>query len=210
MQAKDPTRTEDEQRRALPIRITPARRRVLNELLEATSATYGLKIAQATDLNTGTVSTVLADLQRAGWVAGRREQVDPWVVCRPRRRYYRLTKPGRLKAEALLRRSGLAGRKVRLQGTREASGSLADIRRTRGLTQRALAARMRVSRARVSTIERGGDLLQLSTLLNYGRALGARIEVRVVFGGETFILAAVDGTGDDRNAPDSETAPPNR
>ena len=55
---------------------------------------------------------------------------------------------------------------------------------------------MRVSEARVSSIEHGGGGLELSTLDNYARALGARIEVRVVFEGQTFVLTAGDWEGD--------------
>lgn len=58
--------------------------------------------------------------------------------------------------------------------------NLAEIRRNVGSTQSAVAGAMGVSQPSIAQIERGEDL-KLSTLAAYVAALGARMEVNVVF-----------------------------
>jgi PadR family transcriptional regulator PadR len=55
---------------------------------------YGLEIAKAAGLATGTLYPILARLERLGWVTSDWEAVDPAAEGRPRRRYYRLTLEG--------------------------------------------------------------------------------------------------------------------
>lgn len=55
---------------------------------------YGLEIAKAAKLPTGTIYPILARLEEAGCLVSEWEQVDPAEEGRPRRRYYRLTAPG--------------------------------------------------------------------------------------------------------------------
>lgn len=64
---------------------------------------------------------------------------------------------------------------------------LYNARRAVGKSQVEVAAELGVTQANVSRIERANDL-QLSTLDKYVRALGGRLELRVVFDDEEVIL----------------------
>jgi transcriptional regulator with XRE-family HTH domain len=65
--------------------------------------------------------------------------------------------------------------------------SLRALRRRRGWTQRDLATRARVSPSAISRIERGGaDQLSLRLLERVAAALGARIDLRVLWQGENL------------------------
>jgi PadR family transcriptional regulator, regulatory protein PadR len=55
---------------------------------------YGLELARAAGLKSGTVYPVLSRLEDAGWLASVWEEVDPVVAGRPRRRLYRLGPDG--------------------------------------------------------------------------------------------------------------------
>lgn len=66
--------------------------------------------------------------------------------------------------------------------------ALAEMRRSRGLTQQQLAEAMHVSQANVSRIERGEDA-QLSTIRRYVHALGGNLEIRAVFPDRSEILS---------------------
>ena len=63
---------------------------------------YGLEISKAAGLPSGSLYPTMAKLERAGWVSSDWEQVDPHVVGRPRRRYYKLTPDGAEMAEQAL------------------------------------------------------------------------------------------------------------
>jgi PadR family transcriptional regulator PadR len=63
---------------------------------------YGLEIAKAAGLPSGSLYPMLANLERIGWVTSDWEQVDEHEVGRPRRRYYQLTPDGAVRAEELL------------------------------------------------------------------------------------------------------------
>ncbi|CAM3508811.1 XRE family transcriptional regulator [Occultella aeris] len=66
---------------------------------------------------------------------------------------------------------------------------LAEIRKSHQISQRALAASMSVSQARVSTIERGKlTRTELGTLQSYVEALGGRLKVVAEFGDESLIV----------------------
>jgi DNA-binding XRE family transcriptional regulator len=62
---------------------------------------------------------------------------------------------------------------------------LAQLRRRAGLTQKALAEQMGVSQARVSAIE-GNDVAatEVATLIKYASALGGKLKIVVVVGGD--------------------------
>ena len=66
--------------------------------------------------------------------------------------------------------------------------ALAEMRRSRGMTQQQLADAMHVSQANVSRIEHGEDA-QLSTIRSYILALGGRLEVRAVFPDRSEVLS---------------------
>lgn len=101
-------------------------------------------------------------------------------------------------------------RRARMDKTRKAYDALlhlADLRRSRGLTQAELASTLGVSQPNISKIERGaegsGEML-LSTLAEYVEALGGRLEVRATFPEhpEADIAVAVDrgsGHGDEED-----------
>ncbi len=57
---------------------------------------------------------------------------------------------------------------------------LADLRESRGLTQKRLADELQVSKPNVSKVE-GQEDIRLSTLRHYVEALGGHLEVRAVF-----------------------------
>ena len=84
---------------------------VLSSLLERRSdLVYGLEIAKATDLKSGTLYPILARLERAGWVESSWENVAASEAGRPRRRYYRLTGEG---AESAINALSEASRRLR-------------------------------------------------------------------------------------------------
>jgi len=67
---------------------------------------------------------------------------------------------------------------------------LAELRESLGMTQVAVAERLRVSQSRVSRIERGAiDHTQLETLRAYVEALGGQLEVSARFGDERILIA---------------------
>lgn len=81
---------------ATPPRLTPQTIAVLRFLLRTPAVPqYGLDIARATGLKTGTLHPILARLQRAGWVDSFWEAPEEHEATgRPRRRYYRFTAGG--------------------------------------------------------------------------------------------------------------------
>jgi transcriptional regulator with XRE-family HTH domain len=67
---------------------------------------------------------------------------------------------------------------------------LAEIRREQSLTQRDVAAFMRVSAPRVSAIEHGdADRTEVATLRSYVEALGGRLRVVADFGDTEYTVA---------------------
>jgi DNA-binding PadR family transcriptional regulator len=82
-------------------RMTLPRQLVLGALLNADQS-YGLEISKQVSLPTGTIYPILATFERAGWVTGDWEELDPVAAGRRPRRYYSLTTLGRLRAQAKL------------------------------------------------------------------------------------------------------------
>ncbi|CAO5235038.1 hypothetical protein FAGKG844_10141 [Frankia sp. AgKG'84/4] len=84
-------------------RITFQTAAVLQVMLHApTLEYYGLEVAGATGLPTGTIYPILARLENAGWITSHWEQRDPSELERPRRRLYTLTGHGAHAARAAL------------------------------------------------------------------------------------------------------------
>ncbi len=82
----------------------------------------------------------------------------------------------------------VAAHQRRLRAERRAY-RLAEIRRSRGLTQTALAAEMKVSQKRVSAVERGLlSRTELGTVEAYVAALGGKIEIVADFGDERVVV----------------------
>ena len=85
------------------VRRTYQRMAVLSALLaEPRGRHYGLEIAKAARLATGTIYPILARLEADGWVESEWEQIDESTEGRRRRRYYRLTGHGVRAARAEL------------------------------------------------------------------------------------------------------------
>jgi PadR family transcriptional regulator PadR len=84
------------------MRLTRPVQRLLMEMArDAGARHYGLEMAKATGLSSGTLYPVLARLEQAGWVTSTWEEVDPSRAGRPPRRYYRLTAVGVRQAASL-------------------------------------------------------------------------------------------------------------
>jgi PadR family transcriptional regulator PadR len=61
---------------------------------DPTGEHYGLALAEATRLSSGTLYPILARLEAAGLLSSRWEEISESEEGRPRRRYYRLTGDG--------------------------------------------------------------------------------------------------------------------
>lgn len=69
--------------------------RVLSVMMESPSSDhYGLEIAKATGLSSGTLYPILARLERYKWLDSDWENIDPSTAGRRPRRYYRFTPNG--------------------------------------------------------------------------------------------------------------------
>ncbi len=90
---------------------TPQTQAVLAALLrDVTEPHYGLEIARAAGLASGTLYPILARLERQKWVESEWERIDESAEGRRRRRYYRLTGEG-----ARLARNEMAATAERLR-----------------------------------------------------------------------------------------------
>jgi PadR family transcriptional regulator, regulatory protein PadR len=74
-------------------------------LQDVTRPQYGLEMAKAAGLPSGTIYPLLARLEREGWVESEPEDIDASSVGRPPRRYYRLTGEGARVARAEIKRT---------------------------------------------------------------------------------------------------------
>lgn len=84
-------------------RLSPASRRVLVALFEAApEPMYGMEIMDAARVHSGSLYPILARFRDWGWVTHQLEGIDPTVVCRPERTYYRLAGRGLDEARNLL------------------------------------------------------------------------------------------------------------
>jgi PadR family transcriptional regulator PadR len=86
----------------MPPRMTAATQRVLLSMLnEPRTEHYGLELASAAGLKSGTLYPILSRLEAAGWIVGSWERIDPRAEGRRPRRYYRLTHSGLITAEGV-------------------------------------------------------------------------------------------------------------
>jgi DNA-binding PadR family transcriptional regulator len=75
--------------------LTYESRRLLRVMLDApTEEHYGLELAEAAGLPVGSIYPILSRLERAEWITGAWEDIDPAREGRRPRRYYRLTALG--------------------------------------------------------------------------------------------------------------------
>jgi PadR family transcriptional regulator, regulatory protein PadR len=97
-------------------RMTLTTQLVLRALLEQPAKEmYGLEICQHAGLPSGTIHPILARLEKARWLESRWEQTDPHEQGRPRRRYYRLSEDGAVRARAALARTATNRAALRLR-----------------------------------------------------------------------------------------------
>jgi PadR family transcriptional regulator, regulatory protein PadR len=86
-------------------RMTQTTQAVLRALLEQPAKEmYGLEICAGAGLPSGTIHPILARLEKAGWLESHWEEIDTRQEGRPRRRYYRLSEDGAVRARAALGR----------------------------------------------------------------------------------------------------------
>ncbi|MET7773018.1 PadR family transcriptional regulator [Nocardia sp. NPDC005366] len=77
------------------IRMTTSVASVLREFLEApTEHQYGFDLMQRCGLSSGSLYPILARLEKAEWIVGRFEEIDPSKEGRRPRKYYTLTAAG--------------------------------------------------------------------------------------------------------------------
>lgn len=77
------------------LRTTTNLLKVFKVLLDDQDAQhYALDLSKSAKVNVGTIYALVARLQRAGLLKSDLEDVDPVIVGRPPRRYYRLTGEG--------------------------------------------------------------------------------------------------------------------
>lgn len=106
-------------------RLTQATVAVLRAMLEEpTRERYGLEVCAAAGLPTGTVHPILARLEGAGWLESRWEQADPRAAGRPRRRYYRLSEHGAMRARAAVDHANAQSAQLRALRPNPAGGAL--------------------------------------------------------------------------------------
>ncbi len=81
------------------VRVTDKVASVLSAFLEKVDQPqYGFDLMRKCGLASGSLYPILARLERAGWIAGKVEEVDPVDEARPPRKYYLLTGHGVVEA----------------------------------------------------------------------------------------------------------------
>lgn len=77
------------------LRITTSVADVLREFLEDPAAhLYGFDLMRRCGLSSGSLYPILARLEKAGWIVGQFEEIDPTKEGRRPRKYYTLTAEG--------------------------------------------------------------------------------------------------------------------
>jgi DNA-binding PadR family transcriptional regulator len=74
------------------VRVTVPVAKVLRVFLEDSAvARYGFDLMERTGLASGSLYPILVRLERAEWLVGAKEDIDPRAAGRPPRRYFKLT-----------------------------------------------------------------------------------------------------------------------
>lgn len=85
------------------VRVTVPVARVLRVFLEdPVVPRYGFDLMERTGLPSGSLYPILARLERAEWILGAKENIDPHAEGRPPRRYFTLTGLGEKVAQRRL------------------------------------------------------------------------------------------------------------
>ncbi|MBH0780385.1 PadR family transcriptional regulator [Nocardia bovistercoris] len=81
------------------IRMTPTTVVLLRRFLEDVgNPLFGFEAVREFKLSSGSVYPTLARLEKAGWIEGHLEDIDPKVELRRQRRYYTMTPKGAVEA----------------------------------------------------------------------------------------------------------------
>lgn len=87
------------------LRITPTMTTLLRKFLEDIDAPlFGFEVVREFKISSGSVYPALARLEKAGWIEGHLEDIDPKVELRRPRRYYTMTATGAFEATRALDR----------------------------------------------------------------------------------------------------------
>ena len=79
----------------MDFKLTPAVVRLLQVFLGDPGAPrYGMQLMKEARVSSGTLYPALTRLERAGWITGENEDIDPAKEGRPARRYYTMTGDG--------------------------------------------------------------------------------------------------------------------
>ncbi|MFJ3762563.1 PadR family transcriptional regulator [Streptomyces sp. NPDC090080] len=79
----------------MDFKLTPAVVRLLQAFLTDPDAPrYGMQLMKEARVSSGTLYPALTRLERAGWIIGETEDIDPAKEGRPARRYYTMTGDG--------------------------------------------------------------------------------------------------------------------
>ena len=74
------------------LQLTPKMADVVKVFLaDPQRSRYGFELMQATGQPSGSLYPILARLEKAGWLTGGREDIDPSAEGRPARRFYRIS-----------------------------------------------------------------------------------------------------------------------
>ncbi|MGW2074221.1 PadR family transcriptional regulator [Streptomyces sp. NPDC001953] len=87
----------------MDFQLTSAVVRLLQAFLEEPEEPhYGAELMQKAHVSSGSLYPALRRFERAGWVTGLQEDIDPSEAGRPARRYYTLTTEGAREAHLAL------------------------------------------------------------------------------------------------------------
>lgn len=105
----------------VPVRMSRAKARVLNELLrEPAVPRWGYDLMRRTGLGSGSLYPILSQLESAGWIKGTWE-LDKQAAGGPPRKAYRVTPKGLTAAPAALLAFGSRSKTIRRSEPRGAN-----------------------------------------------------------------------------------------
>ena len=85
------------------VKITRNTLRLLSVFVDSPATDfYGLELSELTEVAYGSLLPLLIRLEDASWLAGEWEHIDPVKEGRPKRKYFRLTEDGMMRARELV------------------------------------------------------------------------------------------------------------